>query len=200
MTKRLTYTSGWSGFSFVAIDSNNHLYVVWTDSTHGNYEVYYKRSTNGGTTWTTKRLTWNAGSSYVKDLAVDSNDYIHVVWEDDTPGDSEIYFKKSTDGGASWMTKRLTYNAGYSYDPAVAIDTNDHIHIVWSDGSLGGNYEILYKRSTDGGTTWTTKRLTFNSGPSYLPSIVADSKNHLHVLWGDETPGNWEIYYKKGIQ
>ncbi len=68
-----------------------------------------------GDTWTTnKRLTNNAGASFYPAIAVDGSN-IYVVWEDDTPGNPEIYFKKSDDGGATWTTnKRLTNNAGDS--------------------------------------------------------------------------------------
>ncbi len=47
------------------------------------------------------------------------------------------------------------------------------------------------------GATWTTQRLTWNSGNSYKPTIAVDSSNHIHVVWHDDTPGNREIFYKK---
>ena len=66
--------------------------------------------------WTpAKRLTWNSGDSRLPAIAVDSSGNLHVVWQDDTPGNSEIYYKKSTDGGATWTTsQRLTWNSGAS--------------------------------------------------------------------------------------
>jgi hypothetical protein len=46
---------------------------------------------------------------------------------------------------------------------------------------------------------WTpAKRLTWTSGRSNSPAIAADSSDDLHVVWSDNTPGNFEIYYKKG--
>ena len=64
-TKRLTWNSGETGFIAIAADSNNHIHVVWDDSTPGNFEIFYKKSTNGGTTWTTKRLTYSPGNSFL---------------------------------------------------------------------------------------------------------------------------------------
>src|SRR4030043_1036144 len=113
-----------------------------------------------GDTWTTgKRLTNNAGSSSYPAIAVDGSN-IYVVWEDNTPGNLEIYFKKSDDGGATWTTnKRLTNNAGYSVVPAIAVD-GSNIYVVWADDTPG-NLEIYFKKSVDGGATWATnKRLT----------------------------------------
>ena len=149
-------------------------------------------------TWQpTKRLTWNAGSSWYPAIATDSSRNIHVVWHDSTPGNWEIYYKRSTDGGSTWSTQRLTWNSGYSEYPAIATDSSGNIHVVWCD-STTGNYEIYYKRSTDGGSTWTTKRLTWNTGDSRVPAIATDSSGNIHVVWHDYTPGNGEIYYKKG--
>jgi len=99
----------------------------------------------------------------------------------------------------SWQpTKRLTWNSGSSGGPAIATDPSGNIHVVWSD-KTPGNSEIYYKRSTDGGSTWqSTKRLTWNSGDSRRPVVATDSGGNIHVVWEDDSPGNLEIYYKKG--
>ena len=75
--------------------SSDNVHVIWNDLTPGNFEIYYKKSLNGGTTWSgIARLTWNSGSSYSPDIAIDDNSDIHIVWHDDTPGDYEIYYRK----------------------------------------------------------------------------------------------------------
>jgi len=49
--------------------------------------------------------------------------------------------------------------------------------------------------------TWTTsKRLTWNSSFSGSPDITTDSGNNIHIVWEDDTTGQYEIYYKKGKQ
>lgn len=198
-TQRLAWAPGWAGYPKISIGSNDHIHVVWHSNTSGNYEIYYKKSTDGGGSWTAKRLTWNPGISTVSAIATNSNNHIHVVWDDNTPGNYEVYFKKSTNGGTSWTTKRLTDSPSSSKVPAISSDSNNNIHVVWHDYTPG-NAEIYYNKSTDGGTTWTMKRLTYNSGHSTNAAIAIDSNNDIHVVWEDETPGNKEIYYKKGIQ
>jgi hypothetical protein len=42
------------------------------------------------------------------------------------------------------------------------------------------------------------KRLTWTSGRSQYPAVATDSGKTAHVVWQDQTPGNWEIYYRKG--
>jgi hypothetical protein len=195
-TKRLTYNSGSAYHPSIAVDSNNNIYIVWNDTTPGNDEIYYKESTNGGTSWTTKRLTYNSGSSEYPDIKLDSNDHIHLVWQDHTPGNPQIFYKKSTNGGSSWTTKRLTWDPRNSWFSSIAVDSNNHIHVSWTL-DFSGKGEIHHKMSTNGGTTWATKRLTYNSGSSMFPANTVDSNNHVYLVWYDDTPGNNEIYYKK---
>ena len=46
---------------------------------------------------------------------------------------------------------------------------------------------------------WTTaKRLTWTAGRSFSPAVAVDSGGATHVVWSDDTPGNYEIYYKSG--
>jgi hypothetical protein len=199
---RITWTSGDSYNPVIAIDSSDILHVVWSDYTPGAGEVYYKKSTNGGVTWSTsKRLTWNSGNSGGSDIAIDSSDDLHMAWADDTPGNYEIYYRKSTNGGVTWSSsKRLTWNSGGSGGSDIAIDSSDDLHMVCID-DMPGNYEIYCQKSTNGGVTWSTsKRLTWNLGDSYGLATAMDPSDNLHVVWQDGTPGNWEIYYKKFIK
>jgi hypothetical protein len=95
-------------------------------------------------------------------------------------------------------TKRLTWNIGTSRNPSTAVDSSNIIHVVWQDNSKNNNYEILHKKSTDGGATWSKfKRLTWNSGTSLVPSIAIDSSDNIHVFWEDDSKGNFEIFRKK---
>jgi len=198
--KRLTWTSDNSYVPVIAIDSSDTLHVVWYDETSDNSEIYYKNSTDGGTTWsTTQRLTWTSDFSYDPVMAIDSSDTLHVVWEDYLPGNDQLYYRRSADGGSTWSTaKRITWTSSECWWPALAIDANDHIHTIWTDYTSGGVYDIYYKRSTNGGTTWSAaQRLSWTSGASNEPAIATDKNNHIHVVWEDDTPGKGELYHKE---
>jgi BNR repeat-like domain len=197
--QRLTLTSGLSSAPTIAIDTSSTIHVVWEDSTLGQAEIYYRRSADGGKTWSAlKRLTWTSGSSEYPAIATESDNHIHVVWYDYTPGAPEIYYKRSTDGGRIWgVAQRLTWNSLFSSGPAIAIDSSKTVHVVWHDYRVGAP-EIYYKRSTDGGTTWSADhRLTWLSGDSYESGIAIDLSSTIHVVWQDNMPGNFEIYYKR---
>jgi hypothetical protein len=79
----------------MTVDASGNPHAVWYDDTPGNNEIYYKSSTDGGTTWASaQRLTWNAGDSGGPDIAADPSGNVHVAWQDKTPGNYEIYYRK----------------------------------------------------------------------------------------------------------
>ncbi len=147
------------------------------------------------------RLTNAPGHSYTSYnnawcVAANGN-ILHAVWNDNRDGNTEIYYKRSTDAGLTWgADTRLTNDTNWSEYPSIAV-SGSLVHIVWSDIRNGfPNDEIYYKRSTDGGVTWgTDTRLTNATSSSMFPS-VAVTGSVVHVVWMDGRDGNDEIYYK----
>jgi BNR repeat-like domain len=198
-SKKISWTADSSDVPAIAIGPGGVLHVVWQDLTPGNWEIYCRRSPDGGMSWNAaKRITWTPGDSFAPDVAADSGSIVHAVWSDNTPGNYEIYYRKSPDGGTTWGTaRRLTWTAGSSSSPAIAMDADNVLHVVWDDMTSGAA-SIYYKRSTDKGNTWSvSKKLTSSSGNSMRPALVIDSSKTLHAAWWDDTPGNPEIYHKR---
>jgi len=112
----------------------------------------------------------------------------------------EIYYKRSTDGGATWGPDvRLTHAPGVSLRPSIAVSGRE-IEIVWCDGR-DGSAQVYGKHSADGGATWDPdERLTFAPGnpvgDTMHPSIAAGGKA-FYVVWMDYRSGNPEIYFKR---
>ncbi len=176
--------------------SGSVVHIVWQEEKDGYYEMYYKRSVDGGVTWDAdKRLTTNTSDSWNPSIAVNGQ-VIHVVWEDERQGNSEIYYKGSTDGGVTWgADTRLTNNPADSWNPSVSV-SGPVVHVVWYD-DRDGNWEIYYKRSADGGLSWGPEtRMTTNTNVSRYPCIAA-SGSVVHLVWHDDRDGNYEIYYKQ---
>jgi hypothetical protein len=195
---RLTNNTALSDNPSVAV-SGSVVHVVWYDDRDGNREIYYKRSTDGGVSWgSDTRLTNNPGWSVSPSVAL-SGSVVHVVWEDLRDGNEEVYYKRSTDAGASWGTDTWltmdTMGTDASFDPSVAV-SGSVVHVVWYD-YRAGNVEIYYKRSTDAGVSWgADTRLTSNLALSVSPTVAVFG-SVVHVVWREERDGNGEIYYKR---
>ena len=194
---RLTFNSQASRFPSVSV-SGSTVHVIWYDTRDGNWEIYYKCSTDAGNSWGTDvRLTNDTSRSFQPSLS-SSNSRVYAVWADGRDGNFEIYFKRSTDNGSTWSSDmRLTNAPNTSWLPSIASsDTN--VHIVWND-RRDGNIEVYYKRSSDAGMNWSPDlRLTNDSLASTAPS-VAVSGSVVHVVWGYDPTNNvsWRIFYRR---
>jgi hypothetical protein len=193
--QRLTFDPSTSATStnnaWCVATTGEMVYAVWCDDRDGNPEIYHKRSTDGGVDWgSDTRLTDNVGSSVSPSVAVVGSG-VHVVWADARDGSNEIYYKRSTDGGENWGSDmRLTDNTGVNLQYASVAAAGVAVHVVWVD-YREGSWEICYKRSTDGGETWSdvTRLVVSPTYTSASPSVAA-SGDAVHVVWYDDHGGN----------
>ncbi|MFZ4590814.1 MAG: T9SS type A sorting domain-containing protein [Ignavibacteria bacterium] len=195
---RLTNNPYESFYPSVAV-SGQTVNVAWWDLRDANREIYYKRSSDGGTNWgADTRLTNDPGNSVNVRIAA-YGQLVNVVWDEQRDGNEEIYYKRSTDGGLNWgADTRLTNNNDISREPSVTI-SGTFVHIVWQDDRDNGNSHLYYKRSTDGGVNWGADvRLTNTPARSYNPSISL-SGSVVHIVCYDlrGNLGNSEIYYMR---
>jgi hypothetical protein len=110
-----------------------------------SWEIYYRRSDDGGRTWgAAQRLTRAAGVSARPSVVVAGSD-VDVAWFDERDGDFEIYAKHSADGGETWGEDvRLTRAPGASMLVSLAAAGGD-LYALWYD-ERDGNPEIYFKR------------------------------------------------------
>jgi len=194
-TKQLTKNTGSSQMPAVAA-SGSYVYVVWEDYTLGAGEIYLCRSGDNGATWyAIKNISNNPATSLRPDIAA-SGANVYVVWQDATPGDPDIYFRRSADRGATWeAAKRITFTAGQSRNPAAAAN-GASVYVTWQDDTPG-NHETYFRRSGDNGSTWNTvKRLTHNAGDSVSPAIAVDGAA-VGLVWSDDTPGPYDAFFRR---
>jgi hypothetical protein len=194
-TINLSNNAGLSLFPAVAA-SGNKVYVVWQDTTLGNIEILYGRSTDGGANFDpTINLSNDAGFSFNPAISASGNN-VYAVWQDFTSGDDEILYRRSIDGGANFDPAiNLSNDAGVSSFPAVATSGNN-VYVVWRDETSGNN-EILYKRSTDGGANFDPTINLSNNAEFSFGQVVTASGNNVYVVWSDSAPGPFEILYKR---
>ena len=164
-------------------------------------------------------------------IAADGNGNAHLVYkyvQDDRSGTinhtgprvilQRILHKKCIN--SSWSTKNIVYSLTQNTDGnltnyhsinriRMAIDSNNHPHLVWLDTVSGGitdlnQNEIYY--SYYNGSSWSAPLNISNNGTaSELPRIVIDSKDNVHIIWTDGLlwhadytySGQQNLYYRK---
>lgn len=159
--------------------------------------------------WTDdKRLTSvNDYSSTRPKIATDSQNNTHMVWSDFRHGPPEIYYMKLDPSGNMIVGEKVItdLDAASSNLGDVEVDSNDNVHIIWSDVRDTGpiaNLEIYYEKlDSQGNTLVDETRITNAPYYSVYPSIVVDSEDNIHVAWCEEMEfGSFfqeEIFYMK---
>jgi len=196
---RLTYIQEISGFADIASESDN-IFVVWKDARSGVYEIYFKKSENGGLNWTpdAKISAFTPSPFCYPQIAINGSQ-IHVVWEglDIT---REVHYRKSIDSGETWNPEvRLSEDDGFhSFDPRICV-VGSNVHVGWSDKkdyppTPGVEPEIYYRNSTDNGATWNpSQRLTFYTDADGIGGIQANGSK-IHITWARWLIKN-EVFY-----
>jgi len=126
----------------VTVDTNGNIYVVWHDYRNNVSDIYFSKSTDGGTSFEPNlRINDHVGSQYQgkynPSIAVDANGNIYVAWEDrrNSLFDNDIYSAVSTNGGVSFEANVQvddTLDSGHAR-PSIAVDTNGNIYVAWED-------------------------------------------------------------------
>jgi hypothetical protein len=185
-----------AAFPAIAIDGSN-VCVIWDDDRAGNSDIYFRRSSDAGLTWSSEqRLTDNPGRQYASSI-VFSDRTLHVAWTDSRHGNGEIYYRRSDDGGEHWGQElRLTDNWLISEAPCLAA-SGSSIHLAWYDARFSAGFDVMYRRSRDGGVTWDEEmRLTDDPFTQNGMSIAADGAD-VHVVWHDIRTNVWDVHYKR---
>jgi hypothetical protein len=179
----------------------NNVYLVWTDDTTGNKEIYFKRSVDNGTTFgSTENLSNDPGNSTDARIGTFQNK-VYLVWTDDTTGNGDIYFKRSVDNGTTFAeTENLSTNNTSPSSGAQISAIGNNVYVVWQDMASGNN-EVFYRHSNDTGEKFRgaseiSNTLSINGEAALYPQLSAIGKN-VYVVWQDKVSGNNEIFLRE---
>ncbi|MEW6189268.1 MAG: S-layer homology domain-containing protein, partial [Actinomycetota bacterium] len=193
----LSNLSGSPAFSYnpsITTDKGGNAHVVWHEATAlTNREIYYKKF--DGTSWSSVvNLSNNSGRSENPSIVADAGANPHVVWQDSTPGNWDIYYTRlnvldSPSGGEKWIggsthavtwtisggTAPYTINLYYSTNGGLTYPNTITTNITQS--SIGG-----------GSFSWILPLI--NSSTVCVKIVVTDADGD---SWSDTSDANFTI-------
>jgi len=158
--------------------------------------------------------SWNRhvlddGLIYISDVAVDSKNVIHVVYDkwvsleepliteqgQEVTALADIFYRRSADGGHTWSVPvNLSRTPGVgSYRAQLQIDAQDVIHVTWNEGwdrwaLYDAPREGIYIHSTDGGMSWSEPAIfSWPENTNAQMAAASDDRGGVLVVWRPTT-------------
>ncbi len=208
----------------LAVDSKDYIHLVWTDSTDilgagTDYDIFYKKLLSSFSIWSSTQVVSEESTDNSRDgsMCVDSEDSIHVVWYDETNYlssgfDLDIFYKAYDSSKTSWTPTEVlsVYADAPSALPIITVDDSDTLHLVWEDqtdyGGIGSDWDIVYQYKDRNSNLWSQLAIVSldPDSESYVPTILVDKFNHIHIAWYDNTDylgsdADYDIFYRKFV-
>jgi hypothetical protein len=209
---RVTVAPYYSVYPTIAVDSSDNLHITWCEEMEfGSIfqeEIFYTKLDNDGNTIVDDTaITESDGEeSLFPDIAIDSNDNVHLMWIDDrnetgTQQNQDYWYSKLDNSGDTIVDDTMIFFKGEHFRPSISIDSNDLLHVICGSfqGWKGNTYRQIYRVLLDnnGNILNPEIRLTNDEGNASHPRSIFDSQENLHIVWEDERHQNTEIYYMK---
>lgn len=178
---------------------DSSVYVVWQDSVSGrNYDIFMIKSADKGISFGSPvNLSNNLGFSEHPQLSA-SGSSVYAAWADNTLGNREVLFSRSTDYGTSFEGSRnLSNSTSDSHNQELAAFV-DNVYVVWVERDKQENTSILFRPSTDGGTTFNeTISIGSQASVGSFPKIAAYGDD-VYVAWNVIEDGTDDgLYFAK---
>lgn len=196
----LSNTSGHSYRPKTVVDSNDMIHVVWHDKNDETVgmDVWYTTVDPAGLIENEPvNISRSPAIANNAQMDIAPNGDIHVVYQDNKEGISDIFYTVSRDGGATFSPPvNISNQADHSSVEAdIAIDQSGNIYVTWS----GVNF-VYVTRSIDSGKTFAAIPVQLAITSSVEPAIEADETNQVHLAWTSSTNSSateYKVFYAK---
>ena len=189
--KDITHSPFNSIYYLTGIQTNSgRIIAFWTnyDSTSTNKMVY---SDDIGDSWSPVITIGSLFPCWYPSISKSSNDTLYLAYSQDIDSDNSVLvFRKSSDDGITWEPEKIFSDSpGYQNMGSIVPGEGNELLAVYSK-YLGTNYGIVKQISTDGGDSWTSESVIYDSSDNGDNTrVIRISKDSLCLLYR-----NWNEY------
>jgi len=179
---RLTDATNDSRIPKLAIGPGDSLHMAWHDDRTSNddYNVYYKKSDNGGNTWSDDIMVADTSTASEEvAIAVGGDGVIHIIWEELSGWYyGNVYYARSINNGISFEAHQKLSTGSYNnhcWHSDIAADDLGNVHAVYHYVPLTIQAEVVSRTSNNSGET-------FNGTFNLTNNTVMDSRPAIHAM------------------
>jgi hypothetical protein len=176
----------------IAVAPDNSINVAWEDTRSGVSTIMFARSTDGGQTFLEPvAVSSGEGRATEAHISADSAGRIHVAWIDESGGDSQAFYSRSTDGGQTFSAPlNLSNEPGAEIEKPFVTTSGESVYVAYNDRANNSRQAYLVK-SDDGGERFggpeQVSRADRTKGRAHSVAMTADSRGVLHLVWIDSS-------------
>jgi hypothetical protein len=203
--------------NFATSANGEDVYVTFNGPTDG--DVYAAVSHDAGATWSQVKISdsdryyFAYGTAVLPDGRAVATEisFTYSGPAGAAEGEVQIHALKSDDGGETWDNEVIDtlelgvpcesegcYADFYDSGPALAMDEDGDLVIVYSGASTPEGPRTVYARSSiDGGTTWSPRVPLSPAGANAAFAAAAGTGNDdIRVYYADQSTGRWNVWYR----
>jgi hypothetical protein len=196
---QLTNDSSYDTAPAITQNIDGTIWIVWSRNVEGNYDIFYKTSSDYGLTWSNAtRLTTHPSWDLAPSITHTYNGTIWIVWSSYRTDDYEIFYKTSSDNGLTWSNAtRLTTDAVWDITPSILQAPDGTMWVFWTSEKQTDNNDIFYKTSSDFGLTWSDPVLLVSDpADDQNPAVTSTSDRRIWLVWHSTRTGDFEVFFK----
>ncbi len=174
----------------LAVDPHGRIHVAWEEGRTGSRDIIYAYSDNGEMFSPPMRVNDDAtqADQARPALAVGRDGTAYLAWQDNRNGDWDVYLARLANGSDTFgPNQRVNVEPhGQQVDPAIGIDSQGRVHVVWADDQ-SGPWRVYYAHSE--GESFGRGRVVGSGLMADLsdeaPSLAVGPDDSVHVAWAN---------------
>jgi hypothetical protein len=203
--------------NFATSADGQDVYVLFNGPTNG--DVWAASSHDGGATWSQVKVTDDERYHFAYGTAVLPSgrvistqiSFTYTGPAGAAEGVTRTHVLASDDGGVTWTNTVVDelelgqpcqtegcYADFHDSGPALAMDADGDLVIVYSGAAEPGGPRTVYARSsTDGGQTWSDRvRLSPVGVNAAFAAAAGTGNDDVRVYFADQRLGEWNVWYR----
>ncbi len=183
----------------VAVDASNNVQFIWRETSPQGLGIGHAKLANDGSVIVLSHLAVagaGGGSSSLRpEMVLNKYQEINIIWDESPSGYNQMnYTKLDTLGNPIIPKIKVSLNTFYTYWPGIGIDSMANNHLAYRTDDTVSAYRLTYTKLDKNGNVLIDNKFL---GFGYLPTMIADRSQNIHMVYGNHTGPGISIEYLK---
>jgi len=143
----------------------------------------------------------NGTKSAFPSVVVDRNNNFHVLYTYGLDSDGSLYYTNNIGGSfrPSQKIEGIPKADALPYSALAYDSVRNTLHMVYA--RVGDNYKIYYRQGAISGSTvtWSDRQQISTANKAFGPRIAIDADGNAHIVWIDNSTGNYNVFYRERL-